>query len=1108
MASMSGIADWLAAQGLERYASAFEDAEIDVATLSLLTDDDLREMGLPLGPRRKILSSRESPSGAIDAAAASAGERRQITVMFVDLVGSTSLSTRIDPEIMADLLASYKSAAAEEVVRDGGTVAKYLGDGILAYFGWPTAREDAAECAIHCAFHIRDRIKEIKDPSGEPLRCRTGIATGLVVIGGTTGSGNAREDAVAGEVLNLAARLQALAEPDGICVSKRVHELVGQLFEFDFAGEHNLRGFEAPIAAWRAVRPAPHTNRFAAKRAIKRSLVGRTEESASLQKRWSDAAGGDGRAVLIVGEAGIGKSRLLDELHCSVSDSRHAFVGWQCSAFHQTKPLYPIIEHITRTAGIIDSDEGPTRLVKLEALLSSAGMPVGSALPLFAALLSIPPEAGYSLADQAPAQRRSATIAALGDWVRRIAEQQPLLLTLEDAHWADATTLELVSLLIDAVAGTPLMVVVTSRPEFAAGWSVREKIGTIALDRLSDRECEGLIREIIATDDVRQTAIRQILEHSDGNPLFVEELSAAFAGSGTKDREAVPDTLQASLMARLDQLGDAKRTAQLCSVLGRHFATPLLKQVHDVDPTVLNTNLSLLVAHDVLHPVGRANEGKYQFKHALLRDAAYESLLLTERRRLHEQCGRQLEQCFPEVTETEPELLAHHFRHAELAFEAAAYLERAGDRSSESAAYVEAIASYRDALRQTAQLPEDEARDRRELSILIKLGPALSIIDGPQSDSMRDVYERAEVLGRSVNDLDGRFKALWGLWYNANVSRDYSGGSEFADELVALSEQSQDDAHVLEALHCRWSSAMFRGECTTAIPDAQRGAQLYKRDRHHRLTLMFGGHDPGVCAGSVGGCSQIFAGQLDAGIRTIADSIALAEDLRHPHSIAHALMNGLTAAATARDHANLQAWAARLLVQADTYNFPLQRAVAEFFLEWGKAQSDELRLDRLRAAFNVVVEMGPLTLLYVGLFTEQLLKSGEADEALSVIDRVVATLKSPFGFYLAEVYRVRGECLAALGRGEDAGDQLRCAAQLAASQGAELFSLRSAVARSRCCLSQADRDSAVADIERSLAAIGASASPEIVAVRDLLGQLAQSPPLSRMSMQSAGMPTG
>ena len=1104
---MSGIAEWLGRQGLERYASAFEDAEIDVATLPLLTDGDLREIGLPLGPRRKILSCGETPPPS-DAAAASIGERRQITVMFVDLVGSTNLSTRVDPEIMADLLASYKAAVAEEVVQDGGTVAKYLGDGILAYFGWPKAREDATECALHCAFHIRDRIKQITGPSGEPLQCRTGIATGLVVIGGTTGSGNAREDAVAGEVLNLAARLQALAEPDGICVSARVHELVGQLFEFDFAGEHNLRGFEDPVAAWRALRPAPHTNRFAAKRTAKRTLVGRAQELASLTARWSEAEDGDGRAVLIVGEAGIGKSRLLDELHCSVSASPHTFVGWQCSAFHQTKPLYPVIEHITRTAEIVDSDDGPTRLAKLEALLTSAGVPVESALPLFAALLSLPEDAGYSLPDQAPAQRRSATIAAIGEWIRCIAEQKALLLALEDAHWADATTLEVVALLISAVAGVPIMVVVTSRPEFAAS-SIREKVSTIELDRLSDQECEGLSREIVATDDVRRTAIEQILEHSDGNPLFVEELSAAFAGSGSKDRQTVPDTLQGSLMARLDQLGEAKRTAQLCSVLGRHFATPLLLQVHDAAPAVLDSNLSLLVAHDVLHPVGRANDGRYQFKHALLRDAAYESLLLTERRRLHEQCGRQLERHFPDAAESEPELLAHHFGQAGLASEAADYLERAGDRASAGAAYVEAISSYRDALDQNAKLDDGEARDRRELGLLLKLGPALGIIDSPQSACMREVYQRAEVLGRSVDDLDGRFKALWGLWYNANIGRDYSMASEFADQLVALSEQSHEDSHVLEALHCRWSSALFRGECSMAIRDAQRGAKLYRRDRHHRLAAMFGGHDPGVCAGSVGGISQVTAGQLDAGIRTIVDSIALAEALQHPHSMAHALMNGLTAASTARDYDHLRQWGTALLTLAETYNFPLQRAVAEFLLEWGKAQSEGVDLDRLRSTFNALVGIGPFTLLYTALFAEELLKAGQTDEALSVIDDFIGTLKSAFGICLPEIYRLRGECLAALDRQEEAVDQLRHAAEVAGEQGSELFVLRAAVARARCCPTDDGKYSAVEDIERSLANVGTSSWPEIAAARQYVVRPSEKRrSLNRMSMQSARQPTG
>jgi class 3 adenylate cyclase/tetratricopeptide (TPR) repeat protein len=1104
---MSGISEWLTTHGLERYAPAFVEAEIDVPTLALLTDEDLRELGLPLGPRRKILREASTPPSPAEGAGAAPAERRQITVMFVDLVGSTRLSTRFDPEILGELLESYKAAVAEEVAQAGGTVAKYLGDGVLAYFGWPKAREDAAECAIRCAFHIRDRIKLIEDPAGEPLRCRTGIATGLAVIGGTTGSGNAREDAVAGQVLNLAARLQALAEPGGICVSPRVQELVGQLFEFDFAGEHSVRGFEDPIVAWRPVREVPHTNRFAAKHSIKRALVGRDEELALLTGQWSEVVSGDGRAVLILGEAGIGKSRLVEELHGNVSARPHAFVGWQCSAFHQTKPLYPVIEHITRAAGIGDGDDGPTQLTKLTTLLTAAEMPVQSTLPLFAGLLSLAPEAGSSPPDLTPAQRRSATIAALGEWMRRIAGQKPLLLILEDAHWADATTLEVMTLLIGAIGGVPLMAVITGRPEFAAPWVDQATVSVMGLERLNDRDCEGLIREIMAADDVSEATVEQIISRSDGNPLFVEELSAAVVGSGTKERQFVPDTLQGSLMARLDQLGDAKRTAQLCSVLGRRFARPLLAQLHDA-PAVLDTNLSLLAAHDVVRPLGQASDGHYEFKHALLRDAAYESLLLAERRRLHERCARQLEENFPEVVQSEPELLAFHFAEGGLALEAANYLEQAGDRASANAAYIEAIASYRNALAQTAKLVEGEARDRRELGLLLRLGPALSIIYAPQSAGVRDAYQRAEALGRAVNDLDLRYKAVWGLWYHANVGRDYSRASDFADELVALSEQSHDDAQVLEALHCRWSSALFRGECTTAIPDATRGTKLYRRDRHHRLAMVFGGHDPGVCAHSVAASAQVTAGQFEAAIRNSLDAISLVEELHHPHSMAHALMNALTTAVTTRDFDLLQDWVERLAALAETYHFPLQRAVAAFFFEWRKAQSGNVSLDRLRSTFDALITVGPFTLLYTALFAEELLKAGRSGEALSVIDDFVGTLRFPAGFFLPEIYRVRGECLAALGRNDEAIGELRHAGEVAAAQGSELFALRAAVARTRSCFGDPERPFAIADIERSLAKIGPSNWPEIVAARDMLSAGRTELPVNRMSMQSAATPTG
>jgi tetratricopeptide (TPR) repeat protein len=604
-------------------------------------------------------------------------------------------------------------------------------------------------------------------------------------------------------------------------------------------------------------------------------------------------------------------------------------------------------------------------------------------------------------------------------------------LNLEDAHWADPTTLEVISRTLDRIDSIPTLVLITGRPEFTPAWSTHPNVSVVSLDRLSDAQCEGLISEIIAGDEVRREAIEQILDHSDGNPLFVEELSAAFVQSGSTG-DAVPDTLHGSLMARLDHLGDAKRTAQLCSVLGRQFARPLLMRLHGSASGAVEANLSLLVANDVLHPLGQAEEGRFQFKHALLRDAAYESLLLAERRRLHERCGRQLEEGFPEVAQTEPELLAHHFRQAGMALEAAGYLERAGDRASASAAYVEAIASYRDALSETAKL-QDTSGAQRELRVLLKLGPPLTIIDGAQSATVRQTYARAEKLGQSVNDLDGRFKALWGLWYNANVGRDYERAAECAEKLVALSEQSGDDAHVLEAIHCRWSSAMFRGECKKAIDDAERGSKLYRRNRHHRLA---------VCAYGVAGSAQVTTGQFDAALGHIAEAVALARDLNHPHSLAHALMTGLSVAATAADYHTLREWGEALAAVADTYNFPPQRAVAAFFLEWGNARKGELDLARLRSTFDTVVAIGPLTLIYVALYAEQLLAIGQTEEAFSVIDHFVGALKFPFGFYLPEIYRIRGESLAARDRPDEARLQLQRAVEKAREQGAELFALR------------------------------------------------------------------
>ncbi len=1066
---MSDLKDWLATLGLERYATAFAKVEVDLETLPYLTEADLKEIGLPVGPRRRVLAAlasavpQDCALGAPQRSSespATAPERRQITVMFVDLVGSTRLSAELDPEVLADLMTSYKDVVSREIAAAGGWVAKYLGDGVLAYFGWPQGREDAAESSVRCGFQVVEQVARLSTPDKRALQCRIGIATGLVVVGGEVGKGTAREDAIAGEAPNLAARLQGLALPDTIVISEGTHRQLGELFECEALGEQVVNGFAAPVRAWRPIRASAHASRFQAARAVRTSFVGRRHELSLLKDRWRTAGEGKSRAVLILGEAGMGKSRLVSALHDEIVDQAHKFVTWQCSPYHQAKPLYPVVEYIIQTAGIVDATPPEDRLRKLTDLLAACGMPVESALPLFAQLMGIPPEAGYRPPTLGPTQLRAATIANLNEWIRRVAAQYPILLLIEDAHWSDPTTLELAVLIVGSANDTSLMTVITARPEFMSPWRGQADVSLIGLDRLNDPDCEGLVRELVVAAALQSAVVKEIVSRGDGNPLFLEELSAAVFDTRAGG-PVVPDSLQSSLMARLDRLGEAKQTAQVCSVLGRRFARPLLILVSGLPHEVLDSYLSLLVAHDVIRPLGSVSEGRFDFKHALLRDAAYESLLLSQRRRLHEACGRSLEQAFPEVARTEPELLAQHFGQAGLSAEASRYWEQAGDRATASGAVGEVVATYQQAVRQNELCPEGLERDRRTLALLLKLGPAISIIEGAQAPQLRDLYKRAEHLSRAVGNRDALFKSVWGLWYHANIARDLDDAADFAQELVHISQQSGDEDHTLEALHCRWSSALFRGDYLACGADAKRGAELYDKERHSKLGLIFGGHDPGVCALQIRGQALVWAGEIEPGLDLVALAIALAEALNHPPSLAHGLLGGLIVTTVIPATDLVQTYAVRMLDLGRQFNVPPQQAVGAYHLAWVEAMTADRSkgLEKMAALFDRVTAIGPVFLLYKAMYIDQLFRAGRNDEALSVADKAVTGLRFPeTGFLLCELYRLRGVCLAAKGRKEEAVMELLRAEAMAARGGAALLRLRAATNLHRTEAAERSRD--------------------------------------------------
>jgi class 3 adenylate cyclase/tetratricopeptide (TPR) repeat protein len=1055
---MSDLRGWLRAQNLEQLAETFEANDIDIDILSELTDGDLEKLGVSIGNRRRLLKAisegtAKSPEskaastealGAFAPSEATGAERRQVTVLFCDMVGSTALSEAVDPELLGALIRRYQDAAAGAIGRYGGFVAKFMGDGVLAYFGFPHAFEDAAERAVRAAIGILAQIGKIARPDGAALQARVGIATGLVVVGEIIGAGSAQERTIVGETPNLAARLQALAAPNTILISEATQNLLGGLFELESAGAHELKGFARPMPVWRVVREGAIESRFAAIRAgAATPLIGRAHEMGLLLDRWRLARQGEGQVVTLVGEAGIGKSRLIEALQEAVATEPHGVLYWQCSPYHSDNALYPVIHHISRNAGFVSGDSSAARIGKLSALFSQRAAVDPAAVPLLAELLSVP-DAPPVPGSPMPAQRKMATIGLLADEIVRRGEAKPMVLIVEDAHWSDATTLELLTRIADGIARARLLIVVTARPDFAPPWLTRAQSTFLTLGRLGRTDCADLIAGIAASHGLSRDTVAAIVAKTDGVPLFVEELTKSVVESAGEGGGAVPASLKDSLAARLDRLGEAREIAQVAAVIGRQFSLPLLEAVSPKPGAELEAALAKLVATGIVFPEGGGTEQRFSFKHALLRDAAYESLLMARRREWHERTARVLEEGFPEAAANEPELLAHHFGEAGLNEKACEYRMRAGDRALSRSAYNEAIANFSAGLKAAeALLPSPEAM-RHQLDLLLKLGVARGIVHGMQSAAAEEAYRRAAEIAENLGDGNAAYRAKWGLWLNANLGRRTALARDRAQELVRLAQRSGDGDLLLEAYHCRWSTAIFRGEVASAIADGSRGIESYDLARHRHLGIAFGGHDPGVCAHVCSSLALQMAGDRERSKDLQVRGLVLAEKLDHPNTIAHALYNIAMGHQMARDHEATAYCAQRALTLAEKFGLQAWRASSLLLLAWaGTGTAEAARL--IDTEIDSATRVGPVPQVYLGLAGEVLLAVGRSADGLAYLDDAIAGIDEPgVGLYLPEIYRLRGECLLAIDRGnkEQARQAFTTAADIGRRQGAILFQRR------------------------------------------------------------------
>ncbi|MCA1458775.1 AAA family ATPase [Bradyrhizobium sp. BRP22] len=1081
------VCEWLDSLGFRQYQPAFTQNAIAWELVPELTDQDLRELGvLALGHRKQLLRAiRALRQGLavptefepqVPTPYASA-ERRQITVLTCDLVNSVTLSGRFDPEDLADIIAAYQSCCEGVVRQFDGYVARFTGDGLKAYFGYPQATEYDPERAVRAGLAIVSAVKRLELYPGLVLSTRVGIATSDVVVGEIIGTGEAQERTVAGEAPNLAARLQQLGEPDCVIISDTTQRLIGRLFEYFDLGRNSLKGFAEPVQAWRVLTEGTASHFEAVRTEMNLTpLTGRDEELALLRSSWLQAKSHQGQIIVLSGEAGVGKSRLALALRRMLAEEPSRILQHHCSPYRQNSAFYPIIKQLERDAQFSSADTAEIKLEKLEELLSESELDTSCSVPLFASLLSIPTKSSYVPLSISPRQQKRLTLHALETRLARMTEDAPLLIIFEDVHWIDPSTREFLDRLAKRVASLPVLLMITCRPEFEPAWENSVKVTTCVLERLPRHKSESIVTALDPCFKLASTTRDQILDYADGLPLFLEELSkSALEAKHEQDKGRapaakvptssipVPRTLHDSLLARLDRLGPQKQVAQIAAVIGRCFTFKLLSALYPQDRAGLEAALQGLVRAKLIVQHGKQQDPTYTFAHALLQEAAVSCLLNADRRSIHRRIARTLERDFPESAETEPELLALHYVGAGLAEPAIRYWKAAADKALQRSANVEAAHYFEEALASLDTLPQGHERNERELDLQTRLGATLTTIKGFAAPEVAAAYDRARTLCQGLQAPAQRFSVLRGLWVYDLVRAEWQAAGELAKDMLELARSQQDVGYEVESRRALGMTSLWRGLFIQAREHLEEGRRLYD-PKQHRIHAVRYGNDPGIVCTVHEAFVLWMLGYADRALATSHQAIAIARQLGHPFSLVQALVYATFIHQSRGEARAIRELADEARSLALEHGFPFWQAEATIMAGWAMAAQDKGNegLVQLRQGMTDFLATGARMdrPRWLAILAEACLINRQPHEGLEAVGEALQIVEETNEcFFQARLCQLKGELLLLQDPLDTvaANRSLQQALAIAKHQQAKSCELRAATSLARVWSAQARR---------------------------------------------------